>query len=189
MYLVRTKGTKKFKEIASISEFTMEMFETQELFSTTLITKEQLSEEIRKRKVAELADQLKLLGIDLSSILAQQGVQSNIKNAELVKQTDTSLPQQNELPTEKPAFLPPELRMSKVKNPKTGAFYKLSEIQGFYSTFSSQVEKDIPEIEFSTFDERGIILNMSDPRPDLPKYLPNVGVPVIQIVSDRIARR
>lgn len=185
MYLIRTKGTKKFKEISNISEFTLDMFETQELFSTSLITKEQFSEEVRKRKVADLAEQLKLLGIDLSAILAQQGVRpivhpSNPTSPQLSLPVDINMTQQ--------ASIPPEAKLSRVKNPKTGAFYKLSDIQGFYNTFSNQVEKDIPEIEFSTFDERGIILNMVEPRPDLPKFLPNVGIPVIQIVSERIMR-
>jgi len=187
MYLIRTKGTKKFKEISNISEFTLEMFETQELFSTTLITKEQFSEEVRKRKVADLAEQLKLLGIDLSAILAQQGVRPIIQSQNTNSTSELSLPADMNMSQQ--ASVTPQAQISRVKNPKTGAFYKLSEIQGFYNTFSNQVEKDIPEIEFSTFDERGIILNMSEPRPDLPKFLPNVGIPVIQIVSERIVRR
>jgi len=179
MYLIRQKGTKKFKEISSISEFSQEMFENYELFLTTPITAEQYAQELKNRKAAELIDQLKALGIDVAALLG--GVKK------------PSIPtQSNELPAHMSADLQspppnnPAERPSKVKNPKTGEFYRMSEIKSNYELFRTNIEKDIPEIEFSDFNEKGIVLSMSEARPDLPRILPNVGIPVIQIVSERI---
>lgn len=182
-YLVRQKGTKKFKELGDIADFSPELFDTYDLYEVTPIEKEQYSKLLNQKKITELTEQLKLLGVDLSSIL-QNRQQPSANNSQIVP--NSSLMADANMIQQKPQNY--DEKLSKVKNPKTGNFYRLVEIQQVYETFRNEVEKDVSEIEFSTFDENGIILNMAEPRPDLPRALPN-GIPVIQRVSPRIVTR
>lgn len=188
-YLVRQKGTKKFKELADIVDFSPELFDTYDLYSVTPIEKEQYSKLLNQKKIAELTEQLKLLGVDLGAILQNNQKVMAPQNLPVQNSANQSLPQSSlmaDMNITQTISQKPSERMSRVKNPKTGNCYRLDEIQHFYDIFHNGVEKDVQEIEFSSFDENGIILNMTDPRPDLPRALPN-GIPVIQIVTPRIS--
>lgn len=169
-YLRKHKVMNKFKILDSISEF-KDNFETYYLYELKEITKEEYGKYQKQKQIEEHLEQLKALGVDVNSL----GKKEQTNESE----PTTEIPgTQEDVPLQGDEYL---ASSSKVKNPQTGKTFTIGEIKAAFFTFKDQLEKDIPEIAYSSFDESGITLSVTEARRDIPPRLPN-GIPLKQVL-------
>jgi hypothetical protein len=182
-FIAKAKETNKIRTLEDIGQFSKSEFEKYELYEVRPVTPETYDAIIRKKKIDELTTQLKELGVDLNQVS---------KPIPQAPSNDVDIGKPTNLPEDEPVIKPEGIiknldKPSKVINPKTKKPFSEREIQDTFFLFKDNLERDIPDIAFMTFNERGIILSMIEARPDLPKHLPN-GVPLIQVVKQQQMR-
>jgi len=168
-YIAKQKDANKFKIIEDVSKFKKEDFDKFELYAMTEIDSEQHVDIIRRQKIDELKEQLKELGVDLpptipqviQPYIGQEFVESALTQADFFGEEST------------------DGRLSNIVNPKTGEKYTMEELNVIFEKFKANIEKDIPEISWSSVDVNGITLFVVEKVSTLPNMLPN-GVPIIQ---------
>jgi len=169
-FIAKHKDRNNFKVIEELEDFKIDDFQTYQLFKLTEVNKEKYVDLMRAKRIEMLKKELAQLGVDLTSPKIETDTDTTFN--ELTIETT----QQDEVKIEQPINTQ---KMSRIKKPGTNLFYSMNEIKDIYGKFKNEIEKNVQEIRFSSFDETGIILSMVEIRNDLPKVLPN-GVPIKQ---------
>ena len=192
-YIAKHKEKNSFRAMDDIDEFKIEDFNYFDLFMVNPINSVQYKEIKRVQKIEELKKELAMLGVDLNALTPQALPNGVFAAGSVLSVVEPQMPPQAPQMPQAASAMPntplapsTELlttengeKLSKVKNPKTKQFYTMKEIEDSYNKIREQIEKDIPEIRFSFFDEQGIKLSLIEIRHDVPRMLPN-GIPIIQ---------
>ena len=194
MFIAKNKTKNSFKVIDDIGAIDQTLFQTHDLFQAQPITPQQFTEVLRQKKINDLKNELAALGVDLS---AQQQATVATEDTELPESavagpaTDTVVqPMVPNNPVlhntvadqkEDPAGVERQV-MSKVVNKKTGQPFSMDELRDHFEKFQTLIEKDVPEVQYTVFNDDGFVLVTSQPLPNVPRVLPN-GIPIRQQVG------
>jgi hypothetical protein len=199
MYIGKQKGQNRFKVFEHVTEIENDDFEKYDIYSAKLVSKHEYGNLVKQEKIKELKGQLEALGVDLNALTqpqapspvpATQQVQQILNETEPTSETPGTLEDTNrkeieemgvKVKTEQDLMKAPSKVEKVINGKKTGVFFTMGELKEQYDKFHVEVEKEIQEIQFTSYDESGFILNMTEHRRDLPPMLKN-GIPVRQVV-------
>jgi hypothetical protein len=185
-FIAKEVATKKFKIFESITEFNIEDFGKYELYSVRNINKQQYVNAVKQQKIEELKQQLKSLGVDINApapAVAEKEVQDDLNfNSQISLEEDIPYDTGVVLPSAMVERVNMSQKLSRVTNRATGKKFTMEDLQNVFYKFKENIEREIEEIQFCSFDEDGFKLTMTDLRPDIMKQLPN-GIPLIQILA------
>ncbi len=207
-FIGKARNANRFKAFIDITEIESKDFETYEIFKVEQISIGKYDSLVKQKKIEMLKGELSNLGFDIDSLIDQKVKEVVTKNVhpssvvesggEIVKNVTDGLPVSNKVFEEETPVvvnenneviqgvkrITEEEKMSSpsrvVKNKQTGEKFTLGELRQQFMVFKDKVEKDIPEIIFSSFDEDGFVITVTDIRNDMPKLLPN-GIPLRQV--------
>jgi len=193
-YIAKKKDRNVFKTFDNISEIDETVYRDHDLYAVKEINPRQFKEELKNAEIEELKQRLASLGVDLNALTRGQvqpippPVNQPVSS---VTEPTTELPGVIEDVVEdkqtgvKIGRITAEAINSsttQIVNRKTGKNFTMGELREQFDKFKEYVEKEIPEVIFSSFDEKGFTITVTELRRDLPKILPN-GIPLRQIVS------
>lgn len=192
MFIAKAKTKNSFKVIDDIGNIDQTLFQTHDLFEARPITPQQFTEVLKQQKIQQLKQELASLGVDLNTqedlpAVAEEGalpdsVVAGPATDKAIQPMVTNNPNIHSTVSEENVTGVKRQTMSKVMNKKTGQLFSMDELKEHFEKFQGMIERDVPEVQYTVFNDDGFVLITSQPLPNVPNVLPN-GIPISQQVG------